>query len=247
MDTIKSPLQVWVHLSADLTRNLLQLPATPEQFLSLQQKLRRARLAGVDGIIVPVSWRHIAPFTPEQVDEVTAWHPYHQLFTMIRGEGLQIVRDLALVARVLSDVRYMSLLPDWLWGRLQQELPADMPLVSLKFLDQHGRDSIMATSLWASAVTMPYFRQFMRGFAHHLSAFAPAIRHIQLGVGPEGEWRYPFLGHYAEEGLSAYFPCYSQRALGVLADGMLHKYQSLSAWQQAWQAPGLDLCQPAVL
>ena len=247
MNTIKSPLQVWVHLSADLTRNILQLPATPEQFLSLQQKLRRARLAGVDGIIVPVSWRHVAPFTPEQVDEATAWRPYHQLFTMIRGEGLQIVPDLALVARGMSDVRYMSLLPDWLWGRLQQELPADMPLDSLKYLDQHGRDSIMATSLWASSVTMPYFRQFMSGFAHHLSAFAPAIRHIQLGVGPEGEWRYPFLGHYAEEGLSAYFPCYSQRALGVLADAMLRKYQSLPAWQQAWQVTALDLTQPAVL
>ena len=50
MDTIKKPLQVWVHLSADLTRNLLQLPTAPEQFQALQQKLRRARMAGVDGI-----------------------------------------------------------------------------------------------------------------------------------------------------------------------------------------------------
>ncbi|MFB0954519.1 MAG: hypothetical protein QMB70_08580, partial [Aeromonadaceae bacterium] len=93
MDTIKKPLQVWVHLSADLTRNLLQLPATPEQFQSLQQKLRRARMAGVDGVIVPVSWRHVAPFMPEQVLDASSWRPYQQLFSLIRSEGLQIIPD----------------------------------------------------------------------------------------------------------------------------------------------------------
>ena len=247
MDTIKKPLQVWVHLSADLTRNLLQLPTAPEQFQALQQKLRRARMAGVDGIIVPVSWRHVAPFMPEQVEEAKMWRPYQQLFSLIRGEGLQIIPDLSLVARGMNDVRYLSLLPDWLWGRLQQELPARMPIDSLKYLDQHGRDSVMATSLWASEVTIPYFRQFMQGFATHMAEFAPAVRHIQLGVGPEGEWRYPFLGHYAEEGLSAYFPCYSQQALGLLASAMLQKYVTLAAWQQAWQQPTLDLSQPEVL
>ena len=175
------------------------------------------------------------------------WRPYQQLFSLIRGEGLQIIPDLSLVARGMNDVRYLSLLPDWLWGRLQQELPARMPIDSLKYLDQHGRDSVMATSLWASEVTIPYFRQFMQGFATHMAEFAPAVRHIQLGVGPEGEWRYPFLGHYAEEGLSAYFPCYSQQALGLLAGAMLQKYATLAAWQQAWQQPKLDLSQPEVL
>lgn len=247
MDTIKKPLQVWVHLSADLTRNLLQLPATPEQFQSLQQKLRRARMAGVDGVIVPVSWRHVAPFMPEQVLDAASWRPYQQLFSLIRSEGLQIIPDLGFVARGMSSVRYLSLLPDWLWGRLQQDLPAQMSFDSLKYLDQHGRDSITATSLWASAVTMPYFRQFMQGFTRHLAEFAPAVQHIQLGIGPEGECRYPFLGHYAEEGLSAYFPCYSQQALRLLAKAMLAQYGDLPAWQQAWQQPTLDLSQPEVL
>ena len=247
MNSIKSPLQVWVHLSADLTRNILQLPATPEQFQALQQKLRRARQAGVDGIIVPISWRHVAPFIPEQVEQAASWQAYHQLFTLIRAEGLQIIPDLSLVARGMNDVRYMSLLPDWLWGRLQQELPSQMPLDSLKYLDQHGRDSIMATSLWASELTIPYFRQFMQGFAEHMVEFADGIRHLQLGIGPEGEWRYPFIGHYAEAGLSAYFPCYSQRALGLFAEAMLAQYQSLGQWQQAWHCPELDLRLPAVL
>lgn len=94
--------QVWVHLSADLTRNILQLPATPEQFQTLQQKLRRARQAGVDGIIVPISWRHVAPFSPEQVEQAASWQAYHQLFTLIQGEGLQIIPDLSLVARQKS-------------------------------------------------------------------------------------------------------------------------------------------------
>lgn len=73
----------------------------------------------------------------------------------------------------------------------------------------------MATSLWASAVTMPYFRQFMRGFAHHLSAFAPAICHIQLRVGPEGEWRESVPPvTMPEEGAVGPFS-YSQRAGGL--------------------------------
>lgn len=71
--------------SADLTRNLLQLPTAPEQFQALQQKLRRARMAGVGSIIVPVSWRHVAPFMPEQVEEAKMWRPYQQLFSLIGG------------------------------------------------------------------------------------------------------------------------------------------------------------------
>lgn len=107
--------------------------------MAVRKQLKQARLAGVDAIIVPVCWRLIAPFSPEQAESASAWHPYQQLFTLIREEGLKIVADFSFVARGLNDIRYMNLLPDWLWGRLQSELPADMPIDSLKYLDQHGR------------------------------------------------------------------------------------------------------------
>lgn len=122
-----------------------------------------------------------------------------------------------------------------------------MPIDSLKYLDQHGRDSVMATSLWASEVTIPYFRQFMQGFATHMAEFAPAVRHIQLGVGPEGEWRYPFLGHYAEEGSPPTSLATVSSLWGCWPICMLQKYVTLAAWQRAWQQPTLDLSQSEVL
>ena len=239
MSEQKLPLQVWVHLTSGVTRNILQLPATPEQQMAVRKQLKQARLAGVDAIIVPVCWRLIAPFSPEQAESASAWHPYQQLFTLIREEGLKIVADFSFVARGLNDIRYMNLLPDWLWGRLQSELPADMPIDSLKYLDQHGRDSITALSLWAGKVTQPYFVQLMRGVAHHMQDFVGALCHVQLGVGPEGEWRYPFLGHYAEGDAAIYLPCYSSLALEHLRQHMLARYGDLSSWEFAWNQPGL--------
>lgn len=239
MSEQKLPLQVWVHLTSGVTRNLLQLSSMPEQQLVVRKQLKQARQAGVDGIMVPISWRLVAPFTPEQADDAHSWLAYQQLFELIRTEGLKIVADFSFVARGLNDVRYMNLLPDWLWGRLQAELPLDMPVDSLKYLDQHGRDSITALSLWADKVTLPYFSQLMEGFALHMSSFAPHICHIQLGVGPEGEWRYPFLGHYAEGDGAVYLPCYSSLALAHLHKSMVEKYGNTSAWQLAWKLPEL--------
>ena len=111
----------------------------------------------------------------------------------------------------------------------------------ITYLDQHGRDSITALSLWARSVTLPYFAQFLRGFARHMAEFAPTVQHVQLGIGPEGEWRYPFLGRYAEGNDVAYLPCYSNLALGSLRQAMLAQYGHAEDWCAAWQMPGLEL------
>ncbi len=234
-----APLQVWVHQAPGLMRNLLQLPSSFAEQQAFKQQLQQARQLGVDGIIVPINWRLVAPFVPEQAEQASSWHGYRQLFRLIREQRLKVMADFSFVATGLTDPRSMNLLPDWLWGRLQQALPADMPLDSLKYLDQHGRDSITALSLWARPVTLPYFRQFLGGFARHMSEFAPGVPHIQLGIGPEGEWRYPFLGRYAEGNEVAYLPCYSELALDSLRQAMLELHGSEAAWCSAWQADNL--------
>ena len=93
MSEQKLPLQVWVHLTSGVTRNLLQLSSMPEQQLVVRKQLKQARQAGVDGIMVPISWRLVAPFTPEQADDAHSWLAYRQLFELIRAEGLKIVAD----------------------------------------------------------------------------------------------------------------------------------------------------------
>ena len=246
--TIKNaPLQLWVHLGSSLSRNLLQLPASSTFLRSLEQQLRHAQQAGVDAIVVPISWRHVAPYVPEQADQALSWQPYVQLFTLARQLGLKVIPDLSLVARGLRDSRHMTLLPDWLWGQLQQQLPPDVPVDALKYLDQYGRDSVAATAVWAAEYTVPMFRQFLAGFARHMAEFADMVPHLVLGVGPEGEWRYPLLGHYAEQGLTPHFPCYSQHALGALRTSMLQTYGSLARWQQAWQLEQVELTELAML
>mgnify|MGYP003589920667 CR=1 FL=1 len=234
MTVSSSPLHVWMHLGAELTRNLPQWLTDPAAIRALQQRLQQARQAGAEGIVVPISWRHVAPYRPEQVEDAAAWQCYQALFALIRDAGLQIVPDLSLVARGMRDVRTMTLLPDWLWGHLQQALPAAAPLDSLKYLDPWGRDSIIATSLWAASTTTPYFQRFLSGFATHLAGFSRQIPQLVLGIGPEGEWRYPFLGQHTGSGLQAHFPCFSQLALAQLRHAMLQQYGSLADWAQAW-------------
>lgn len=241
MSASSSPLHVWMHLGAELTRNLPQWLTDPASTRTLQQRLQQARQAGAEGIVVPISWRHVAPFRPEQVEEAASWQCYQSLFMLIRDAGLQIVPDLSLVARGMRDIRTMTLLPDWLWGRLQHDLPASAPLDSLKYLDPWGRDSIIATSLWAAPTVMPYFQRFLAGFATHLHEFVRQIPQLVLGIGPEGEWRYPFLGQYAEGGVQAQFPCFSQLALSRLRLAMQEKYGSLPRWAEAWSQPVASL------
>ncbi|MFC3913988.1 family 14 glycosylhydrolase [Pseudaeromonas sharmana] len=246
--TIKNaPMQLWVHLGVTLSRNLLQLPESPELFEHLRQQMQQARLSGVDAVVLPISWRHVAPFAPEQASQASSWRPYCQLFTMARQLGLKVIPDLSLVARGMDDSRHMTLLPGWLWGHLQQQLPADEPRDTFSFLDQYGRDSVAVTSYWAHDYTRPLFAQFLQGFAEHLAEFADMVPHLVLSVGPEGEWRYPLLGHYASDGLLAHFPCFSQRALSQLRDTQLAYYGSLAAWQQAWHCEKQDLTANQVL
>ena len=192
---------------------------------------------GVDALVVPIHWRWIAPFAPEQANEAASWAGYQRLFTQIHSQGLKIVAEVAFVASGLNQPSALTLLPDWLWGQLQQALPDHFPIDSLKYLDQYGRDTIAALSLWAKEVTLPFYRQFLQGMALHLSSQAGAVQQILFGLGPDGEWRYPWLGRYEPGEPARVLPCFSELALADLHRTQLLRRGSELAWCQHWGSP----------
>ncbi|WP_409423005.1 family 14 glycosylhydrolase [Pseudaeromonas sp. ZJS20] len=237
MSAHTGPLQSWVYLDTESTRRLVQLPASAEQTALWLDQLQQLRRQGVDALVVPIHWRWIAPFAPEQANEAASWAGYQRLFTQIHSQGLKIVAEVAFVASGLNQPSALTLLPDWLWGQLQQALPDHFPIDSLKYLDQYGRDTIAALSLWAKEVTLPFYRQFLQGMALHLSSQAGAVQQILFGLGPDGEWRYPWLGRYEPGEPARVLPCFSELALADLHRTQLLRHGSELAWCQHWGYP----------
>ncbi|MBD1388922.1 family 14 glycosylhydrolase [Neiella sp. HB171785] len=226
------PLAVWLYAPADLHRLMYALASDLSLQKSLTQKFSQARKLGVDGIIVPISWRIIAPFHPDNAEQEKSWRGYRTLFELLRSTGLNIIPEFNLATSGLSDARQQQLMPDWFWGYISQQDQSQWPQDSLKYVDNSGRDSMAAPSPWARELYLPYVSQWLSGFVQFFDDFASHIPHIAIGTGPEGELRHPLLKRH---GKPVQLPVFSELAVADFEQHMRRHYGSKSAWYEAWQ------------
>ncbi|MBW8189617.1 family 14 glycosylhydrolase [Neiella marina] len=227
------PLAVWLYAPADLHRLMYALASDLTLQKGLTQKFTHARKLGVDGIIVPISWRIVAPFHPDNANDAKSWRGYRMLFELLRSAGLNIIPEFNFATSGLSDVRQQQLMPDWFWGYLphcaaQKQWPQDC----LKYVDSAGRDNIAAPSPWASELYLPFVGQWLKGFFQFFEDFAAHVPHIMLGVGPEGELRHPLLKRH---GKPVQLPVFSALSKADLEQQMRQRYGSKKAWYEQWQ------------
>lgn len=211
-------LHLWAHLGASVH----PLTFSPDD---LRARLEQARLLGIEGVVVPMLWRHVAPDLPGQVAEPAAWQGVMRLCHCIADAGLKVIPELHLAA---AGMEHDRLLPDWLWGWAGEHLPAGASAERLKYRDRHGIDSNLAVSWWGEEQVALLMVQWLHTFAEQLAPLAEVIPHLQLGVGPQGQWRYPALGREP-------WPLFGRAGLDALTQGMLARYGSAADWQEAWQ------------
>ncbi|MCM2678530.1 family 14 glycosylhydrolase [Echinimonas agarilytica] len=225
------PLKVWLYAPVDLHRHIHGLTEDRVRKEALSKKFSNARKQGVDALILPISWRVVAPFHPENALQQESWDGYRCLFELMREAGLGIIPEFSFSASGLSNARQINLMPDWFWGKIQSEASDVWPLDSLKYVDSTGRDSHAAPSMWARSLFFPYIEQFISGFVAHFSDFKRNIPHIQIGVGPEGELRYPLIRRH---GKVTQLPVFSDLSIGCLERDMIALHGDKQHWYQAW-------------
>lgn len=208
-------LQVWMHIPATFNRRLVLLntPLHSYSVLFLKQ-LKIAKSLGVDAIVLPISWRVVAPHGPADIHNKDNWQNYRNAIELCISQGLNVIPEFNFGATGLNDAALLNLLPDWLWGTLVNDLSASdntdkSSAESLKYINSYGQDSLAATSLWNDHLVLPYFESFLSSFAEHFSDITSSIPHINIGGGPEGELRYPFLGLYSDGSDFIQLPCFN--------------------------------------
>ncbi|RCU45520.1 hypothetical protein DU002_15840 [Corallincola holothuriorum] len=235
MNPLHQPAQIWVHAPASLHRIINSLPDQPAYRQALVTKFAAAKKNGVDGIIVPISWRTVAPFHPDNVEQAQRWQGYLSLFSLIRQAQLKLIPEFNIGASGVSEAGTPHLLPDWFWGKLGHEQPADWPQDSLKYVDQLGNDTISAPSLWARELYTPYVSQWLKAFFHHAAEFQSCIPQILLGAGPDGEVRFPILDALIEPADQHQLGVFSGIAVDSFEQAMLSQYGEKAAWYRAWE------------
>ncbi|GAA5218584.1 family 14 glycosylhydrolase [Corallincola platygyrae] len=230
-----SPARIWVHAPASLHRIINGLPNQTSHRQALASQLTTAKKQGVDGIIVPISWRTIAPFHPANVEDKARWQGYLTLFKLIKKAGLEIVPEFNFGATGVLEAGTPHLLPDWFWGRFSGDAASTWPQDSLKYVDAYGNDSVSAPSLWATDLFYPYIQQWLTAFFKFADKYVDSIPQLLFGAGPNGELRYPLIDAVIDRKV-----CYQLGVFGTLAEqafgeGITKKYGSTEAWQNAWQ------------
>ncbi|MFL9592131.1 family 14 glycosylhydrolase [Aeromonas schubertii] len=216
------PLHLWAHLGGD--------PHPRRVREDLPARLSLARSLGIEGVVVPILWRHLAPDTPRQMSEAAAWQPLLRLCHTIADSGLALIPEVHLAA---AGSGYDRLLPDWLWGWAGERLPGSASADLLRYRDEAGVDSSLSISWWGESLIAPLMRQWLSLLTEQLSPLAAAIPHLQLGMGPAGEWRYP---DFARLG----WPLFGRAGLAALRRDMVARYGSPEDWQCAWQMPDVQ-------
>ncbi|WP_019615450.1 family 14 glycosylhydrolase [Psychromonas ossibalaenae] len=212
MVNVQKALQVWVQMPASFIRRLGLLSKSNNPWnKAFLKHLKRAKSLGVDAVILPVSWRVIEPYGPHSAELQSNWASYRRVIEICISQGLKVIPEFHSAATGLKDASLLNLLPDWLWGLLVNEL-SDDAADSIKYIDSYGQDSFAATSLWSDHLVLPYFERLLSGFQQHFSDLSDHIPHINLGGGPEGELRYPFLGFHSEGPDFLQLPCFSAAA-----------------------------------
>lgn len=212
MVSTQTILQVWIHMPANFTSRLgvLSKGDNPWHSAFLKQ-LKCAKSLGIDAVILPISWRVVEPYGPNCASKESSWSYYREIINTCISYGLKVIPDFNSAATGLSDTRQLNLLPDWLWGMLINELGDNDPQ-SIKYIDSYGQDSYAAISLWQDEMLLPHFERLLAGFKEHFADLSAFIPHVNLGAGPEGELRYPFLGLHSEGPDFLQLPCFSAKA-----------------------------------
>lgn len=175
--------------------------------------LNIAKQIGVRAVTIDVWWGAVEG----QQDQVFDWQYYDKVFSLIEQHQLQIIPIMSFHqcgGNVGDDCNIP--IPKWLWTHFQNYSSTD-----LRYQSEQGNFSKEYLSLWANAVAIEQYQEFMRAFSKHYRNKAYLFDELNVSMGPAGELR---------------LPSYNQHDEGT-------NYPTRGAWQVYGRLPTIDFQQ----
>ncbi|KAL8167810.1 hypothetical protein V2J09_009309 [Rumex salicifolius] len=153
-------------------------------------QLEKLKEAGVDGVMVDVWWGIVESRGPRNYD----WSTYRSLFQLVKDAGLrlQAVMSFHQCGGNVGDGVYIPL-PQWVVA-VGDSNP------DVFYTDQRGNRNkeyltlgVDNLPLFAGRTPVQIYSDYMSSFRQNMSDFLDSglIIHIEVGLGPAGELRYP--------------------------------------------------------
>lgn len=185
--------------------------------------------SGARGITTDVWWGDV-----EKQKGHFGWGRYRQIGRRVRETGIKWSPILATHAcrESLDDTAFHIDVIPWMWNSVPGLTAQD-----LAYKSEIGQYNYDAITPWTAPLIHNYIRRFIEKFGEEFGEFAPIIPTIYIGVGPQGELRYPSYGPhdhwtFPEHG---YFQAYSSLAAQAFRQWLRKKYQNdISKLQAAW-------------
>ncbi|KAJ6827457.1 beta-amylase [Iris pallida] len=178
------PVYVMLQLGVVNADNVFENPE------ALREQLKQLRAADVDGVKVDVWWGIIEGNGPKKYD----WRAYRSLFQMIKEEDLklQAIMSFHQCGDNVGDNVTIQI-PKWV-----RDIGASYP--DIYYTNRSGsRDEeylsigVDLENIFQGRCGLKLYRDFMTSFRENMSDYLDSgmITHIEVGIGPCGELRYP--------------------------------------------------------
>ncbi|GJM61751.1 family 14 glycosylhydrolase [Persicobacter diffluens] len=217
-----------------------------EDWRLFEQWTRSLAEMGVDAVVVPISWATVEPeanvdLRDPDSDIAFNWSYYLKIAEILKDNRIGFVPEFSFHFQAanpedVENFAYMQPIPEWVWGYLLTREPGLQRLSDLKYVSETGDSSFEMLSLWVDDYALPLYRNVMKSFRETFRPLGINIPKIMVGMGPNGELRYPSFnfhdwGAYPNRGT---LQCYSQPAYRSWQSWLLENYGTLEAVNQAY-------------
>ncbi|BDC99855.1 family 14 glycosylhydrolase [Persicobacter psychrovividus] len=210
-----------------------------------EQWTRSLAEMGVDAVIVPISWASVEPEAKVDLKDPNAeitfnWSYYKKIAEILRDNRIGFVPEFCFhfqsATSESENFKYMQPIPEWVWGYLMMQEPGLKRLSDLKYVSETGDACSEVLSLWVDDYAIPLYRNVLKSFRENFRSMGSQIPKIMIGMGPNGELRYPSFnnhdwGGYPNRGT---LQCYSKPAFRSWQSWLLNNYGSLEAVNQVY-------------
>ncbi|QHO40582.1 hypothetical protein HN51_006627 [Arachis hypogaea] len=189
--------------------------------------LKALKLLGVEGVELPVWWGIVEKDAAGKYD----WSGYLAIAEMVQKVGLKLHVTLCFHGSTKPNIP----LPNWV-TRIGKSQP------NIYFKDRSGQHYKECLSLAVDGKTpIQVYQSFCESFKSSFSPFmGSTITGISMGLGPDGELRYPSHHHLSSDGKTqgvGKFQCYDQNMPSVLITYDQPPFSSFFTDGASWESP----------
>ncbi|OUR96233.1 hypothetical protein A9Q84_07700 [Halobacteriovorax marinus] len=200
---------------------------------NFKKDLLKMKELGVNSVATHIWWGAV-----ETTDNEFSWDYYKKVSALIINSGLKWVPIISFhqCGGDEDDNCYIPL-PKWIWSKYVSSNKDVVDTSDLKFVGERGELSESFISVWATDKVLEDYKELLTSFRTNFSNEAEHISEITVGLGPDGELRYPsnnFKELNAQDTTRGSLQAYSNLAKISFQKYIKEKYKTLDNINSAW-------------